>query len=109
MFEINSDVLVSNLDARILHHLKVVDEIISNMLHIVSVLAFVTVRLRDTASRRWATGDGHIETRCGLISEGRLTKHSLTRQILSEDRRSQVVILLPIILECIILLLNYIS
>jgi hypothetical protein len=83
------------MDARILHHVKVVDEIISNMLHIVSVLAFVTVRLRNTASRRVASRrvagrlvTGHIETRCGLISQGRLTKHSLTRRSLSEDRRS---------------------
>jgi hypothetical protein len=40
MFEINSDILVSSLDARILHHVKIVDEIISNLLHIVSFFGF---------------------------------------------------------------------
>jgi len=70
VFEVNSDVLVSSLDARILHHVKIVGEVTSNILHIVSFWVFLAVRLRDTAPRRWATGDRHFETRCGLISEG---------------------------------------
>jgi len=74
-----------------LHHIRIENETISNVLLIVSIYAFVAVRLRDTAPRRWASGDGHFETRCGLIAEGRLTKHSLTRGSLSEDRRPQVV------------------
>jgi hypothetical protein len=46
------------------------------------------VRLRDTALHRWATGDGHFETRRVLISEV-LTDKALT-DAAESVRRSEI-------------------